>query len=194
MPSEVLALHSYSSQSPSRTSVAAFNHANYPYPHYTQDTTSTDLVLLANHFSRHSIRAESNEYTSTQHTPHTISPPPRPTSQNCSVTARRAQRQANTLLQCQASHARQIAVLLEQMIAAGEQCNVCYPGQQIVAETPVWEEDETLGEMDEEDDDMGRPVLAYRRSADLSNQQGYVNKTVRVRKRGQRGGGSNSSR
>lgn len=58
-----------------------------------------------------------------------------------------------------------------------------------MAHTPVWEEDETMGEMEEEDGDLDRPMLTYRRSADLSTQQGYVNKTIRVRKR-RRGEGS----
>jgi hypothetical protein len=80
------------------------------------------------------------------------------------------------------------------MIASGEQCNICYPGQQIAVAAPEWEEDETLGEMDEGDDDLGRLMLTYRRSADFSNHQGYVNKTIRVRKRKQRGEESRSSR
>lgn len=99
------------------------------------------------------------------------------------MSARQAQRQANTILQWQVSHTRQLSEMLEQMIISREQCNGCNSGQTIVIETPAWEEDETLGEMDDEDGDLDRPMLTYRRSADLSGQQGYVNKTIRVRKR-----------
>lgn len=185
--SEVLGLQSYSFGASSRTSPAAFSHEEYSYPHYARDVTWTDLALLANQFPSHSIRAETHEWVpQQQQSVHTTQHIASPNSSNSAITARRAQRHANTLLQCQASHARQLSILLEQMTTSGEHCNGCYPGQQIVAEIPAWEEDETMGEMDEVDDDLGRPILTYRRSADLSNQQGYVNKAVRIRKR--RGG------
>lgn len=74
-------------------------------------------------------------------------------------------------------------------MASREHCSACVAEQAIVAETPAWEEDETMGEMEEEDGDWDRPMLTYRRSADLSTEKGYVNKTIRVRKRG-RGEGS----
>jgi hypothetical protein len=193
--SEVLGLHGYSFQSASTTSPTTFNHLDYSYTlHYNHDVTSTDLAVLANQFSRHSIRT--NEWVASQQqsqSQHTASLPLQQNVSNCSITARQAQRQENTLLQCQVSHARQLSILLEQMITSGEQCNVCNPGQQIIAEAPAWEEDETMGEMDDEDDDLGRPALTYRRAMDLSGQQGYVNKTIRVRKR-RRGESSESSR
>jgi hypothetical protein len=78
-----------------------------------------------------------------------------------------------------------MSIVLEHMIASGEHCSVCYPEQLIALAAPAWEEDETLGEMDDEDDLLNRLALTYRRSADLSNQQGYVNKMIRVRKRRQ---------
>lgn len=93
------------------------------------------------------------------------------------------------MLQSQVSHADQLSSLLEQMIASREQCNICAAEQATMVQTPVWEEDETMGEMEEEEGDLDRFTLTYRRSADLGNQQGYVNKTIRVRKR-RRGEGS----
>lgn len=76
------------------------------------------------------------------------------------------------------------------MIASRGRCSACVAEHAIVeVEQPVWEEDETMGEMEEEYGDLDRPMLMYRRSADLSTERGYVNKTIRLRKR-RRGEGS----
>lgn len=183
--SHALGLHNYYFDSTSSTSPTG-----YSCPQYTQGVTSTDLALLADQFGQQTIYA-TNNWVSQQQSRSTTenTAPAEQDFSDCATTARRAQRQATTILQCQVSHARQLSSLLEQMIASREQCNACVAEQAIMAHTPVWEEDETMGEMEEEDGDLDRPMLTYRRSADLSTQQGYVNKTIRVRKR-RRGEGS----
>ncbi|RDI82744.1 hypothetical protein Vi05172_g7154 [Venturia inaequalis] len=185
--SHALGLHNYSFDSTSSTSPAG-----YPYPHHTQGVTSADLALLAQQFGQQTIEATNNWVSQQQSrtTTETAASSDQDFSESeCAMTARRAQRQANTILQSQDLHAHQLSSLLERMMASREHCSACVAEQAIVAETPVWDEDETMGEMEEEDGDWDRPMLTYRRSADLSTEKGYVNKTIRVRKRG-RGEGS----
>ncbi|KAE9976903.1 hypothetical protein EG328_002363 [Venturia inaequalis] len=180
--SHALGLHNYSFDSTSSTSPAG-----YPYPHHTQGVTSADLALLAQQFGQQTIEATNNWVSQQQSrtTTETAASSDQDFSESeCAMTARRAQRQANTILQSQDLHAHQLSSLLERMMASREHCSACVAEQAIVAETPVWDEDETMGEMEEEDGDWDRPMLTYRRSADLSTEKGYVNKTIRVRKRG----------
>ncbi|QDS70641.1 hypothetical protein FKW77_000862 [Venturia effusa] len=172
-------------------STASTSPAGYPYLQRTQGLTSEDLALLAEQFGQQNghatmswVSQQQSQGTSLNAVPSEHELP------DSAVTNCPTQQQVNTISQCQLSHALQLSSLLEEMIAARGQCSACIAEQANVAHTPVWEEDEALGGMEEEDGDLDRPMLTYRRSTDLSSQQGYVNKTIRVRKR--RGGEGSS--
>ncbi|TLD38866.1 hypothetical protein E2P81_ATG01409 [Venturia nashicola] len=172
--SHTLGLHNYSFDSTSSTSPAGCT-----YPHYSQKVTATELARLAEQFGQQTVDA-TNTWVSQQQS--------RSTNENAASSNHAF---SECAMKVPFSHAHQLSSLLEQMIASREQCSACVAEQAMVAETPVesWEEDETMGEMEEVDGGLDRRIFTYRRSADLSTEKGYVNKTIRVRKR-RRGEGS----
>jgi hypothetical protein len=189
--------HEYSFQSSARQGTSSYNHTGnspspYSYSSNHQPVSSTDLSMLTHHFGQQSIRydqrsANSNYTTTSQHqsssTSATYSVQPPRDSYECPhmLSSVRSQRQANTRLQCQPSHARDISTLVERMIASGEQCLICSPAQD--EEPPTQEEDEGIymGESDYQQA-VAAQTLNYRRSSDFSSAQSYVTKSIRVRK------------
>lgn len=184
-------------------SPAAYRYyAGTPASHYSprdQTISSHDLNALAQRFDQQSI----NQYPTTHPIGYQPNSPVQYHQQipqyhaNESLQAHqstvRSQRQYNSRLQCQAAHARHLSSLLERMMDSGEQCSICTASrrQEQSAPAPNWEEDETLGDELDEDYSQGPGALSrlnYRRSTDLSaNQQGYVSKPIRVRKKKNRG-------
>jgi hypothetical protein len=186
--------HDFDYPQSSRPNVAAYNRTGAVAPQYSytthQSVGSPDLSHLAHQFSQHTIhydpRAPTSSYSSatplqyqqTHHQQPTYYQPPRShSSYHCPHTSSstQSQRQANSSLLYQQSHAREISSLVERMVESGEQCLICSP--------PPPPPDEGLGDMEEDLDDpnLSAHTLGYRRSSDFGSAN-YVTKSIRVRK------------
>lgn len=187
--------HDFTFPPNSRRSPATYPHnagtpSSYSYSSQPQAVSSSDLSLLAHQFSQQSIRHETYSSYSTTAQP---SYQPAPSTANSQYSPQntytcahntatiRSQRQANTRLQCDPSHAREISSLVERMIASGDQCLVCSPDSYVSSPQP---DDEGVADMSDGDNMAhGRSshTLSYRRSSDFGSSH-YVTKKIRVRK------------
>jgi hypothetical protein len=161
-----------------------------------QSISPQDLSSLAHQFGQQSIRHDPRTVTNTYCQPtasgpyHHQVPQPHATSSphhtlQSHQSSVRSQRQASSRLQCSAGHVQQLSSLVDRMVAAG-QCSVCNEEAARPQPSSTWEE-ETMGEEFEDEGFEEPPSLArlsYRRSTDLSaGGQGYVAKSIRVRKK-----------
>ena len=103
-----------------------------------------------------------------------------------SPAAIRQQRQANVLLQCNASHARDISSLVERMVDNGEQCVISAPRPLRSGLLPAksdFEEDDYASIKRSTHSDGTTYALKYRRSGDVLSNQACVSKNIRLRKK-----------
>lgn len=99
----------------------------------------------------------------------------------------RRQRQANTRMQCSASHVKDISNLVQKMITAGDQCHVCEPKPRTPSDSSY------ASSMDDEGVDMDYSppspyadelhTLKFRRSGDHIVGSATVSKSIRMRKK-----------
>jgi hypothetical protein len=197
--------HDYSFPPASRHGPSSYNThtaaipSPYSYSSTPQAVSSADLNLLTHQFGQQSIRYDprpaNTQYSSNNQYQHTSSStnysvqPPQD-SYECphAVSSVRSQRQANTRLQCQPSHTRDISSLVERMVASGE--------TPVADDAPsTQEEDEAIymGDL-EYQQSMAAQTLSYRRSSDFSSSHSYVAKSIRVRKARRQKGDSSQSK
>ena len=102
-----------------------------------------------------------------------------------SPAALREQRQASTRMQCSPSHIKDISLLVQRMIEAGDQCRLCHFKPAPSPPASLSEEDEGV-DMDYEPDAPDHHpsfTLKFRRSGERLNGQAMVAKSVRMRKK-----------
>jgi hypothetical protein len=197
-PKSEVMFRDYSLQSASRQGQSSYTHSGVPTSIYSYSTnpqpvSQSDLAVLAHQFGQQSLRYDprtANTTYSSSTTQHQSSAPsahysvqPPQSAYECPHTYAtvRSQRQANTRLQCQPSHAHEISTLVERMIASGEQCLICSPVPQQAP--PAQDEDEGIYMGDSEYlQSSDSQTLSYRRSSDFGATQSYVPKSIRVRK------------
>lgn len=110
-------------------------------------------------------------------------PPPLSTARlDCAIMRR--QRQANTRLQCSPSHIRDISALVEKMIEAEEQCNLCEHKPAMPSSPPPSDEDEGVDMEYTPSDPRAnlRSLLPFYRAGERGDCT-RVSKNVRMRKK-----------
>jgi hypothetical protein len=154
---------------------------------FHQQSLRIDPALHAQHCGREPLTPPGDDAFPAEHVPS------QQRSYSCmSPASLRRQRQANTRMQCSASHVKDISILVQKMIQAGDQCHVCEPKSRTPSNSSSSASSSASSIEDEGVDmDYSPPspyedqlyTLKFRRSGDHIAGSATVSKSIRMRKK-----------